>query len=225
MKKLLLILLPFLWIGSESLAARTTTLPPTERIEGSEAAHGAETQAHRIVHPGEDHGTPTHIDKTYFGIPEWILKVLNLVLFLGLLTWLLGKPIRKVFADRKDTIRAQLSEAEVRQQKSDQLAADIQARLTAIEEEVEQILQRARQEGERQKQELIAAAETEAEKILAQARNEVDNRIKTARIELTEHARALAVERAQQIVAAEVTDDDRQRLFRESVGQIAGVRS
>ena len=87
------------------------------------------------------------------------------------------------------------------------------------------IHERAQAEGERQKRELIAAAEAEAQKILQSARNEVDNRLKRARHELTEYAGELATQRAEQILREKITDNDRERLFDESVREVAEARS
>jgi F-type H+-transporting ATPase subunit b len=105
------------------------------------------------------------------------------------------------------------------------MAADIQARLARLEDEIRQIRERAQVEGEKQKRELLAAAEAEAQKILAGARGEVDNRLKYARHELTEYAGQLASERAEQLLREKTTDADRQKLFRESLKQVEEAQS
>src|SRR3989442_13938459 len=80
------------------------------------------------------------------------------------------------------------------------MAKDIQSRLARLDSELRAILQRAKAEGERQKEEMIAAAQAEAQKILQAARSDVDNRIKHARHELTEYAGELAAQRAEDIL-------------------------
>ena len=105
------------------------------------------------------------------------------------------------------------------------MAADIQKRLTQLEEELRQIRERAQIEGERQKREMIAAAEAEAQKILQSARGEVDNRLKHARHELTEYAGQLASERAEQLLRDKIIDADREKLFRDSLNQVEEVES
>ncbi|MDP9360492.1 MAG: ATP synthase F0 subunit B [Acidobacteriota bacterium] len=193
--------------------------------DANNVAHGAEKAAHEQAHPTEarsdEHGAP----KTYFGIPGWILKLVNMLLFLGVLGWLIGGPAKKALAERRLQIQAEAEEARSRRAKADQLATDIQARLTQIENDVLAIHERAQAEGERQKRELIAAAEAEAQKILQSARNEVENRLKHARHELTEYAGELATQRAEQILREKVTDQDRKRLFEESVREVAEARS
>jgi F-type H+-transporting ATPase subunit b len=193
--------------------------------DANNVSQGSEKAAHKTAHPGEEHGEGHEAPKTYFGIPGWILKLANMILFLGVLGWALGGPIKKALTERRVQIQTDAEEARARRAKADQLAADIQARLTQIENDVRGIQERALAEGEKQKRELIAAAEAEAQKILQSARNEVDNRLKRARHELTEYAGELATQRAEQILLEKVTDNDRERLFDESVREVAEARS
>ena len=166
-----------------------------------------------------------HHEQTYFGIPGWILKTANMVVFIGLLVYLVGGPVKKAFAERSAEIRRAADEARERRTKADQMAGDIQARLTQIESDVRAIHERAQAEGEKQKRELIAAAEAEAQKILAAAKSEVDNRLKHARKELTEYAGQLASERAAAILKDKITEDDQRKLFDESLRELSEVRS
>ncbi len=188
---------------------------------GATAAHGAEKEAHGAAHP--ETATTEHHEKTYFGIPGWILKIANMVLFIGVLAYLVRGPVKNAFAERSSTIRRAADEARDRREKADRMAGDIQARLSAIEEEVRAIHERAVAEGERQKRELVAAAEAESEKILNNARTEVDNRLKFARKELTEYAGELAAQRAEQILREKITEQDQKNLFQESLREVSEV--
>ena len=105
------------------------------------------------------------------------------------------------------------------------MAADIQSRLSRLEGELQSIAERARTEGEKQKRELIAAAEAEAKKIVQNAQGEVENRLRHARAELTEYAGQLAADRAGQILQDKITDEDRKKLFHESLTEVEGARS
>ncbi|MEO6259308.1 MAG: ATP synthase F0 subunit B [Thermoanaerobaculia bacterium] len=217
MRRLLLALV--LILAPVSLSAQHAKNAPND------VAHGAEKDAHQVVHPHEAHGAENEAPKTYFGIPGWVLKLANMALFIGVLGWLVGGPVKKALAERHESIRREAEEAKTRRAKADALASDIQARLTQIEQDVHAIHERAAVEGERQKRELLAAAEAEAQKILTTARNEVDNRVKLARHELTEYAGELASQRAEQILREKITEQDRHNLFAESVREIGEVRS
>lgn len=191
----------------------------------NDVAHGSEKAAHEVAHPNEAHGEGHEAPKTYFGIPGWILKLVNMLVFCGVLGWLIGGPVKGAFAARSEQIRRAADEARTRREKADQMAADIQSRLAQIEDELRAIRERAEAEGERQKRELIAAAEAEAQKILTAARNEVDNKLKRARHELTEYAGELASERAEALLRDKINDKDRHNLFADSVKELEGVRS
>jgi F-type H+-transporting ATPase subunit b len=216
MRRLLLILM---------LIATPALFAQIDKTGGS-AAHGAEKEMHKEAHPTEGPAEGAeHHEQTYFGIPGWILKLANMVLFISVLAYFVGGPVKKGFAARSEAIKRAADEARERREKADRMAGEIQARLSAIEAEVRAIHERATAEGERQKRELITAAEAESQKILAAARTEVDNRLKHARTELTEYAGQLASERAEQILREKITEQDQQKLFQESLREVGEVRA
>lgn len=179
--------------------------------QSSEGAHGGEARA--------------HAEKTYFGIPGWVLKLANMALFVGVLIYFVQGPVKKAFAERGEAIRRAAEEARERRVKAERTASDIQGRLDAIEQEVRAIHERALREGERQKQELVAAAKAEAMKIREAAKNEVEHRLKHARAELTELAGRLTSDRAEAILAEKIDDGDQRKLFNDSLRDVAEVRS
>jgi F-type H+-transporting ATPase subunit b len=191
--------------------------PPADAV-----AHGSERSSQEAAHEGEG---GHHPEPKFLGLPFWVWKLANMLLFFGLLVWMLRGPVGSAFAARTEAIRAAAAEARDRRAKADLMANDIQARLGHIEDEVRAIQERARQEGERQKRDLLSAAEAEAAKIVQAARNEVENRLKYARHELTEYAGQLASERAEAILRERITDADQKKLFEESVREVGEVRS
>lgn len=188
----------------------------------TDIAHGSEKVAHETA-TGE-HGEG-HEEPTFLGVPAWVFKLVNMVAFIALLGWLIGRPAKGAMSDRGAAIRNAAEEARTRREKADRVAADIQARLTQLEEELKSIRARAEQEGERQKRELIAAAEAEAARILQNARSEVDSRLKHARHELTEYAGELASQRAEQLLRERITPEDQAKIFKDSLQQVEEVQS
>jgi F-type H+-transporting ATPase subunit b len=199
------------------ILAATVAFAAEKPIPPNAIAHGAEKVG--AEERGGEPGGP-HEEPRFLGLPAWIWKLANMIAFIAVLAWAIGGPVKRGIASRNAQIQRDAQEARERRAKADQMAADIQARLTQIENEVRQIRERAESEGERQKRELIAAAEAEAQKILQSARNEVDNRLKHARHELTEYAGQLATDRAEKLLREKITDADREKLFRDSLGQV-----
>jgi F-type H+-transporting ATPase subunit b len=213
MRRLILVVL--LMLVPAWLSAQATT-------QARDVAHGGEKAGHEVAHPGEEHGGQ-HEEPKFLGLPAWIFKFVNMVLFLGVLVYFLRGPVKNALTARHEQVRREAEEARERRAKADRLAADIQARLSQIENDVRAIHARAEAEGERQKRELIAAAEAEGQRILQSARHEVDNRLKHAREELTAYAGQLAADRAEQILREKITDQDKHKLFDESVREVAKV--
>ena len=217
MRRILAIILLLLVVPALVLASEST--------DPNNLAQGAEKAVHKEAHPTENHGGGHEQPKTYFGIPAWILKLLNLIVFWGVLLYLIGGPVKKALASRRESIKAASEQAVARRQKADQIASEIQGRLDQIQSEVRAIHERAQVEGERQKRELIAAAEAEAAKIMQAAKIEVDNRLKRARQELTELAGQLATERAEALLRERITEQDKHKLFEESLKQVGETRA
>src|SRR5688572_25659781 len=95
--------------------------PTTPQDEtGGTAAHAAENEAHKVAHPDE-HGAAAeaHHEKTYFGIPGWILKLANMLLFIGVLVYAIKGPVGKAFAERSAAIRRATEEARERRTRAD----------------------------------------------------------------------------------------------------------
>ena len=46
--------------------------------DAGNVAQGAEKVSHEQTHPTEEHGGEHEAPKTYFGIPGWILKLVNI---------------------------------------------------------------------------------------------------------------------------------------------------
>jgi F-type H+-transporting ATPase subunit b len=187
-------------------------------------AHGGEKVEAKAAHPGEEEGGPAEGAK-FLGLPAWIWKLANMLAFFAFLVWALRGPVKGAIASRHEQIQRELLEARERRAKADEMARDIQARLSRLDGELRAISERALSEGEKQKREMISAAEAEAQKILQSATNEIENRLKHARHELTEYAGQLASERAEQLLREKITDADRQKLFRESLSEVEGARS
>lgn len=212
MKKRLIIIL-FAIAGMLPVAGQTTD------EHGATAARGAASEVHEETHADQEHGA-THEQRTYFGIPGWILKLANMILFLGLLGWLLKGPIGNFFRDRKSSIRTTLSESDLRRERSERMSEEIQERLARVEEEIEAIRQRAEEEGHRQGEQILESSNREAEKILTSARSEIDQRLSQARRELKAYAAELATERAHDLVESSIDERDKAALFKQSVDRI-----
>ena len=152
-----------------------------------------------------------HAD-TFLGLPVVLWKTANLLLFFGLMWWLLKKPFTNFFRERRGEIEKALARAEEERTRAEALAAQLSSRLAQIETELENLKAAAHKDAEAEQEALLASAEAEAERIVARTKGEIESRMRHARVELTEFAGDLAVEMAREMLTRGVTPEDQKRL-------------
>ena len=137
-----------------------------------------------------------HEPETFLGLPKWIWMTANLALFLWLLARFLGPPIVGALNERAKEIREGLARAREQQKEAAEMKASLESQIATLEAEMNEVLSRAQQDGERERQEILAQAERESERLLEQADQEIQYRFTQAKSELTEHTAPQIAERA-----------------------------
>ena len=150
---------------------------------------------------------------TFLGLPRWVFSWFNMLVFFGGLGYLVGPKAVAALESRRVQIRDSLMTARRQRADAEELHAGLDDRLAALEAEVAQAAERARQEGERDAAEIAALAERERERMLEQARAEIRNRTARARVELAQHAARLATSLAAQRLEREVDAAARRRIL------------
>lgn len=102
-------------------------------------------------------------------------RVLNFVLFFGILWYFTGKLIRKYFKGRRQQIKDGLDNLEQRRAEAKVKLADVEKRIANLEAERKAILDESMAQAERLKQQIIAEAQRQADQIVEQARLTAQN--------------------------------------------------
>lgn len=158
---------------------------------------------------GAEVGEATH----FLGLPRWVFSWFNLLVFFGGLGYLVGPKALAALEGRRNQIRDSLMTARRQRADAEELHAGLDGQLAALETEVAQAAERARQEGKRDAREIAALAERERERMLEQARAEIRNRTARARVELAQHAARLATALAAERLEREVDAAARRRIL------------
>jgi F-type H+-transporting ATPase subunit b len=159
------------------------------------------------------------------GSSETILnigKTINLLIVVGVLVWIGRKPLANFFASRSKAIQEQLAEAQHARREAEARLAEIEKSMSSLDDELKQIREAAESEARDEYARLVAAAEKDAARIVEQARQEIDGMTRAAQLELKRHVADLSVELAKNRIQAEMTDEDRERLFSRFVGKVGG---
>ena len=161
-----------------------------------------------------------HHAEKFLGIPLPIWQLVNLVLFLAVLGYFVAKPLANAFRNRQLEIEKRTKETEHRRAEVDRFAREIEERTVRLEREIEDVRRQGVADGQAARAELLARAEQEAERVRREAIEEIDRRLEAAKTQLRGTAADLTTERAAEILAREINDEDRRRLLEDSVNRL-----
>jgi F-type H+-transporting ATPase subunit b len=171
-----------------------------------------------LAEGGEEHAA------TFLGLPMWLWQIANLTLFCGLLVYFLARPLAQAFRKRQEEVEERRRKAEQLRADAALLAADIHERLSKLDRELAQVRARGIAEGESERAALLDRAEREGERVRREAAEEIERRLASAKDDLKKTASDLVASAARELVAREITDDDRRRLLEQSVARLEAGR-
>jgi F-type H+-transporting ATPase subunit b len=155
-----------------------------------------------------------------FHLWPFVFQVVNFILLLLVLYKFAGPGVRSFFAARSQTIRQSLKEAEDAKAEAERKLREHEAKLKALDKEVEELRAVVENEGRSERDRIIAQAEKEAETIKEQAKIIAQQEIKRAKKELRKEAARLSLQRAEDMVKDAINDEDQARLRNDYISQI-----
>jgi F-type H+-transporting ATPase subunit b len=168
----------------------------------------------------------SNADAPWWNVPGWeVWKIFNLLLFFGVLFLLLRRPLKESFNTRRESIRRDLMRAQEEREAALQKLAEVEARLSKLTTEVEQIRASASRDAQEERSRIAISTDREIEKIRTQARREIEDAGKIARVELRQFAAEQSIRLAEEAIRANLRTDDHQRLIREYVEDLGGHRA
>lgn len=150
-----------------------------------------------------------------FDVMYFIAKVVNFLIFFGLLFYVLKKPVAKFFSERLATIQKDLKLAEKSREEAKRQLDEIQEKMAELDKEIAEIETSAKAEAERERNRIREEARAEAERILEQARTDVATMKRDAIKDLKSYVSGLALDEAEAIIKKTINDADHQRIFAE----------
>jgi F-type H+-transporting ATPase subunit b len=126
---------------------------------------------------------------------NFLYRVINFAIVAGILYKLVGKRLSEFFSGRTYQIETELNDLAARRDEAEKKLKEVEARIANLEQEREEILAAAREQGEALKAQIIEKAKQTAEQIKAQAKLSAEQEAKLA-------YEAVKAELADQIAAA-----------------------
>jgi len=152
-----------------------------------------------------------------------LARLINLLLFVGLMYFLLRRPLGEAFRTRQEGIRRDLLRAEEERRAAVAKLEEVEGRLARLDAEVEAIREQAQREAAEERERIERATEEEVRKIREQARREIESAAKAARAELRAYTAEQSVRLAEELIRSEIRPEDDAHLVNEYVEELGGV--
>ncbi|AMK09843.1 F0F1 ATP synthase subunit B [Pseudodesulfovibrio indicus] len=153
-----------------------------------------------------------HAVFTAANVKDYGLRILNFVIFAGLLYKFAGAKVKDFFVGRRDGIKNDLDDLQARQAEAEKKLKAVEASIANMATEKQQILDDAKAQGEAIKAAIIEKAKNDAAALTEQARrtasNEAQAAIESIRAELAD----MVIATAEKIVAEKLSAEDHDKL-------------
>ena len=160
----------------------------------------------------EEHAAPRWGD---FG---W--RVLNFVLFAGILWYFVGGLARKYFSGRRRQIQEGLDDLEQRRSDAKKRLAEVEQRIAHLEAERKAILEESAAQAERLKAGILDEARRQADQILEQARRTAENEGRTILAEVRAAVADEIVDAAQKALVEKLDAQGHEALIAKSLNKV-----
>ncbi len=145
-------------------------------------------------------------------VKDYGLRIVNFIIFAGLLYKFAGAKIKEFFVGRRDQIKQDLDDLQTRQVEAEKKLKEVETSIANMAQEKQEILDGAKAQGEALKVAIVEKAHKDAEALKEQAKrtaaNEAQAAIKTIRAEMAD----LVIDAAEKIVAEKLSAEDHDKL-------------
>ncbi len=101
---------------------------------------------------------------------DFLLRVINAAIFVGIIWYAAGKLIKKFFTGRREEIVREMDDLARRKQEAEAQLAEVERQIADVETECAKLLEEGRAQAERIRASILADAEKQAAHIVEQAR-------------------------------------------------------
>ncbi len=140
-----------------------------------------------------------------------------------ILSYLLFEPVKKILAERKERIAAEIASAADSKAEAEAMLAEYKAKLAASDQEVERILSEARKKGLDNAAKIESEAKEEAQRIVARANEEAELAKKRVEDEVRQQMIAVAAIMATKVVSAQIDATVQESLVDETLKEMGSA--
>jgi F0F1-type ATP synthase membrane subunit b/b' len=149
-------------------------------------------------------------------------KWVHFVIVAAAAYWVFAKALPPWFRHNADHISSAIKKAAAAKAEAEKQLQEAMAKLASLEKEVELFREQAKKDGAAELERLRAVTKLDAEKIGIAAKAEIEAAERAARVELKELAAKLAMDRAESLVAKELTPAVQEAMLNDFVQSLEG---
>lgn len=157
----------------------------------------------------------------YPGFEAW--RFINLSIFVGILIYLLKKPLSAAFKAKREAIREELIKAEQEKQEALAKLTATEAKLAALESEKAAVLQKAQEEAEAERQRLTAQTDFEVGRLREQTDNEIARLSQQIKAELRRFSAEESIRLAEAKLKTQMNAQTDAQIVKANIQQIGGL--
>ena len=155
---------------------------------------------------------------------EVIWQIIAFTLLAFFLAKMLKKPLGAFLAKRRDEIRGSLDQASKKESEAQKVFGEWEKKLEAMSQEIRDLHETIRGEGEEERKKIIDRAQEEGERVRKQAQIIAEHEVKKARMALKKEMVDLSLEMAEKLLKEKIQPQDQERLVHEYIGKMREVR-
>jgi F-type H+-transporting ATPase subunit b len=155
------------------------------------------------------------------GLIIWTL--ISFFILLILLKKVAFPPILKGMKKREETIKQQLEEAQKTKREAEDLLEGYKRQLAEARSEAQKIINEGKSLGENMRKEIVQKAQAESNQIVKRAQEEIELQKQKAILELQEKIADLSIMAATKIINKSLNTEDNRRLVEEYVSKVGDL--
>jgi F-type H+-transporting ATPase subunit b len=190
----------------------------------ADGSHGAAAMGNELADslPDEKHVAFNSLSAEKLKDLGW--RVVNFIALMIILVKFGAKPIGSSLAARRNKIKDEIEDLEVKRDDAEASYNDFQAKLATVESEIDKVVERAIAQAEVEKTKILEKAEQGAADLMRSAEMAVTNEVTEARRTLKNEVAEQAAILAEELIVKNLTADDQVKIIDNYLDKVGAVQ-
>ena len=149
-----------------------------------------------------------------------IWQIIAFVLLIILLSRFIKKPLASFLSHRQEEVKSAMEQSARKKEEAEALLSEWQRKVDSLNQEVRELHQRIRDDGEAEQKKIVSRAREEGERIRQQAGVIAEQELAKAKAGLKREMVDLSVELAEKLLKEAIKPQDQERLIQEYIGKV-----